>query len=249
MAEPRTGDVGSSYPAVVKARILVVSLIAALLPLIGAVSPADAVAPRFKSCGALHKVYPNGVAKTRKTARKAYAGGARRPHVSRSAYVANRRLDRDGDRIACERPRPLPPPPIDPWLHLDPTLMLPLEVMDFSTGTSLRVSGFEVSFDRDESYVVEKPQLSPAATVTGWDGEYFTNPQLVTGTTYTMTLQVDAPGHWSCSVYNPKGCSWRTATTDVMVWRFTPSGQSGVIQQATKVSWDRLYRPSPTDPK
>jgi hypothetical protein len=59
--------------------------------------------PVYATCAAVRKVYKNGVAKTRKAVKKAVRKGDRRPTVARKVYVAAKRLDRDRDRVACER--------------------------------------------------------------------------------------------------------------------------------------------------
>jgi hypothetical protein len=62
-----------------------------------------ATAPRmYGSCAALNEVYPGGVARTagsRNTGRATHLA----PTVSAPVYGLNRRLDPDGDGIACER--------------------------------------------------------------------------------------------------------------------------------------------------
>ena len=77
----------------------------AMLALIAVLDgPADAAVRTFGDCGSMRRVYPNGAA------RSAYAAthpspfwiGIRPPVISPAVYTANRRLDRDGDSIACE---------------------------------------------------------------------------------------------------------------------------------------------------
>jgi len=62
---------------------------------------ANAAAKKFKNCTELNKVYPGGVAllgavnaggKTKKT-----------PKYDKALYDANKKSDRDGDGIACEK--------------------------------------------------------------------------------------------------------------------------------------------------
>lgn len=86
---------------------------AALLAPSAAVAAQDAGVPtakHFSSCRAMNKVYPGGVAKTAgakntKTVhkKKVLANSEFKPKVSASLYAANKGLDRDGDKIACER--------------------------------------------------------------------------------------------------------------------------------------------------
>ena len=55
----------------------------------------------FKNCTELNKVYPGGVAKVGAVNQ----GGATKnePKYDNSLYVANKKSDRDGDGIACEK--------------------------------------------------------------------------------------------------------------------------------------------------
>ncbi len=55
-----------------------------------------AAAKSFKNCTDLHKVYPNGVA------RSVAAVGSTRAIVNLKVYNENRKSDRDKDGIACE---------------------------------------------------------------------------------------------------------------------------------------------------
>jgi hypothetical protein len=65
--------------------------------------PAEGAAKHYKNCGAVHKRYPHGIAKSRAAAnRQVWVTG--RPKISASLYKANKRLDRDHDGIACEAP-------------------------------------------------------------------------------------------------------------------------------------------------
>ena len=65
------------------------------------ITPTNAAAKKFKNCTELNKVYPGGVAlpgavnaggKTKKT-----------PKYDKALYDANKKSDRDGDGIACEK--------------------------------------------------------------------------------------------------------------------------------------------------
>ena len=72
--------------------------------LAGGGTAAEAAARRFGDCSGMRTVYPNGVAKS------TYSAGhptpswikIKQPAVNSTLYTANRRLDRDGDSIACE---------------------------------------------------------------------------------------------------------------------------------------------------
>lgn len=67
---------------------------------------AEAAPRKFSSCTALTKVYPDGVAKSRKAAKRQVRQGNSRPAFgprARKVYWANRaNLDRDRDGTACE---------------------------------------------------------------------------------------------------------------------------------------------------
>lgn len=74
------------------------ALVASLVvggPLVGA-TPAGAVSKRFTTCSALLKVYKNGVAASKK------AKGKTKATVNAVLYKTNKKLDVDGDGIACD---------------------------------------------------------------------------------------------------------------------------------------------------
>ena len=64
-------------------------------------SPVNAAAKKFKNCTELNKVYPGGVA----LPGAINAGGAtkKEPKYDKALYTANKKSDRDGDGIACEK--------------------------------------------------------------------------------------------------------------------------------------------------
>ena len=68
---------------------------------IGVSQTSYAAAKRFKNCTELNKVYPGGVA----LPGAVNAGGAtkKEPKYDKALYIANKKSDRDGDGIACEK--------------------------------------------------------------------------------------------------------------------------------------------------
>ena len=64
-------------------------------------SSSNAAAKKFKNCTELNKVYPGGVA----LPGAVNAGGATKktPKYEKALYTANKKSDRDGDGIACEK--------------------------------------------------------------------------------------------------------------------------------------------------
>lgn len=86
-----------------KMRRLVISFGALLLLGLYAPPPASGLEPiakRYQNCTLLRRTYPGGVAMPGAV----NSGGATysRPKYSKSLYKANKHLDRDKDRIACE---------------------------------------------------------------------------------------------------------------------------------------------------
>jgi hypothetical protein len=83
------------------ASIVVISLATTLL-----LSQSSMAAPMiqtkaFKNCTELRKTYPGGVAKSKSSTNQ--GGNTKKtPKVSAKIYAANKKMDRDGDGIACE---------------------------------------------------------------------------------------------------------------------------------------------------
>ena len=86
--------------------VIVTASLAAGLVLFGS-APAASAEPdtRFGSCREMRTVDPNGVALTKRAVTRAVKQGFRTPLLCPVAYDANRRLDTDGDGVACERRR------------------------------------------------------------------------------------------------------------------------------------------------
>ncbi len=68
---------------------------------IGMSQTSYAAAKKFKNCTELNKVHPGGVA----LPGAVNAGGAtkKEPKYDKALYTANKKSDRDGDGIACEK--------------------------------------------------------------------------------------------------------------------------------------------------
>ncbi len=79
-----------------KARAILFSVVFVFLTGIQS-AQAQQPAKKFKNCTELRKVYPNGVAKSAKTA------GQTGATVNAKVYAENVASDRDKDGIACER--------------------------------------------------------------------------------------------------------------------------------------------------
>jgi hypothetical protein len=68
---------------------------------VSSVSTANAAAKKFKNCTELNKIYLGGVA----LPGAVNAGGVTKkvPKYDKALYAANKKSDRDGDGIACEK--------------------------------------------------------------------------------------------------------------------------------------------------
>ena len=79
----------------------VVTLIISLGLAISATPSSQAAAKVFKNCTELNKVYPGGVA----LPGAINSGGMtkKEPKYDKALYTANKKSDRDGDGIACEK--------------------------------------------------------------------------------------------------------------------------------------------------
>lgn len=103
------GTVNKTRPLILSLAVAAALAIAPTAPAMAASAPQVHVVTKvvtFKSCTALHKKYPGGVAKAgvkynlvsgKKKAFKV------KPKISTALYKANKKLDRDKDGIACER--------------------------------------------------------------------------------------------------------------------------------------------------
>ena len=80
---------------------LAISSVLTITLFILTISPVNAAAKVFKNCTELNKVYPGGVA----IPGAVNKGGAtkKEPTIDAALYKANKKSDRDGDGIACEK--------------------------------------------------------------------------------------------------------------------------------------------------
>ena len=67
----------------------------------GSIPSANAAAKKFKNCTELNRVYPGGVALP--GAIKVGGATKKEPKYDKALYTANKKSDRDGDGIACEK--------------------------------------------------------------------------------------------------------------------------------------------------
>ena len=81
-----------------KTGLIAVALTASTLAFAG---PAEAITD-FSSCDAMHRVYKNGVAKSKKAANRQWRTGHYRPAVRPKVYWVNDESDADNDGTACE---------------------------------------------------------------------------------------------------------------------------------------------------
>ncbi len=56
----------------------------------------------FRSCKKMRKYYPRGVAKSTAAGNRARADGFGPAEVNKKVYKANKKLDTNGNRVACE---------------------------------------------------------------------------------------------------------------------------------------------------
>lgn len=84
-------------------RSLVVALLVASSVVVGTAGSAEAAAKKYKNCTALNKDYAHGVAKS--SGAKDHTSGQPVTNfkVSSALYNKNSNLDRDDDKIACEK--------------------------------------------------------------------------------------------------------------------------------------------------
>lgn len=81
-----------------KTGLIAAAMTASMLALAG---PAEAVTD-FANCDAMHKVFKNGVAKSKAAANRQWRTGHYRPAVRPAVYRVNNESDADNDGTACE---------------------------------------------------------------------------------------------------------------------------------------------------
>jgi len=81
-----------------KTSLIVVAMTASTLAFAG---PAEAVTD-FRNCAAMHRTFPNGVARSLAAAHRQELTLHKRPAVAPAVYRANRESDADHDGTACE---------------------------------------------------------------------------------------------------------------------------------------------------
>jgi hypothetical protein len=81
-----------------KTGLIAAAMTASMLAFAG---PAEAVTD-FANCDAMHKVFKNGVAKSKAAANRQWRTGHYRPAVRPAVYRVNNESDADNDGTACE---------------------------------------------------------------------------------------------------------------------------------------------------
>lgn len=88
-------------------KLFIILVIVFITSLATAPATASVQNQKFKNCSALQKVYEGGVAKNKKATNRNSKGQLQEsnysPFISKKIYNMNKRLDRDKDKIACER--------------------------------------------------------------------------------------------------------------------------------------------------
>lgn len=81
-----------------KTGLIAAAMTASMLAFAG---PAEAVTD-FANCDAMHKVFKNGVARSKAAANRQWRTGHYRPAVRPAVYRVNNESDADNDGTACE---------------------------------------------------------------------------------------------------------------------------------------------------
>lgn len=90
--------------------IAAASVVLAATAVVGGASTAQAAPTKYANCTAVHNVYSGGIAKKSVTKNRVVSGGKTTYRALKGTvkkddklYAANKKLDRDGDGIACEK--------------------------------------------------------------------------------------------------------------------------------------------------
>lgn len=143
--------------------------------------------------------------------------------------------------------------------HAEPFYTPPLEVRPayYPEGMATLKADTVESRDGLPEYVASLTQVAtgramnlghgaPQMTDGGMDWYYTvtTAESLEVGAQYQYRLTIKTVAHWSCSVYNPSGCTWIKADTFVNQWRFTWNGST---TSGTPYYSDDAASPPPPD--
>ena len=66
---------------------------------------AESMARGVSTCGQLRAQHPEGIAKTKKAAKRAVKAGYQKPFVCKHLYLQLKHLDRNRNKSVCEVPR------------------------------------------------------------------------------------------------------------------------------------------------
>ncbi|MED3572235.1 excalibur calcium-binding domain-containing protein [Cytobacillus praedii] len=83
-------------------KVVSIALSLGLVCSAGYIAEAKSAAKTYKNCTELNKDYKGGVAESSSAKNK---GGKTKykPYVSKELYTVNKKMDRDNDKIACEK--------------------------------------------------------------------------------------------------------------------------------------------------
>ena len=207
-----------------------VSCLIAVAAPVGAV-PASATAKKFINCAALLKVYKNGVAASKK------AKGKTKATVSASTYKTNKKLDVDGDGIACDAGD--------------------LETGSGSSGAASKKFTPKTYEGTDDQVIkVSIPDGLVAAAVVEFDGEYGVTITSYDADENMIDTPVSSYGPYSGTVLLARGEDpeepMNVATLDVAgegSWRIkiVAAGTLPLLKDTVKGESDVVYRYSGDD--
>lgn len=121
----------------------------------------------------------------------------------------------------------------DPQMHLDDEMSWPTNSLTGSSGpVPLQMSSR--AYDTGSWY-----KFPPADDYQG-PAYYNYTPSGLPAGDYTYKLTIDISGQWTCSAYNPKGCSWLHGDKLRYEWHFTWDGTSTITVAPT---WQLIVQP------